>query len=312
MKEYITIFLFFFSIKIYSQNLVPNYSFEDTLHCPTNPSQINFVPPWFTPTTGTPDYFNECSVTSGIPNANGGYQYAKTGKAHAGCILFAFSSYREYISTSLSSSLVAGQKYFVSFYVNLSEKSNYAIDAIGCYFSNDSVIRNDYYNITYQPQIANPNSNIISDTANWVLISGKYTAMGGEKYITIGNFKNNANTDSLFLGGLGGAIAYYYIDDICVSTDSMTCNGITGVKEQSISSQITIYPNPSNSTFNIQLPNQQDFALSITDIAERNVYENKNASGNITIDASGFSTGVYFIKVVNQRTVLTGKVIKEQ
>ncbi len=73
-----------------------------------------------------------------------------------------------------------------------------------------------------------------------------------------------------------------------------------------------IYPNPSNSTFNIQLPTQQGFSLSVIDITGKVVYENKNATNTITIDATGFSTGVYFIKAINQRTVLRSKgVIKE-
>ena len=34
-------------------------------------------------------------------------------------------------------------------------------------------------------------------------------------------------------------------------------------------------------------------------------------TGNITIDCRGFGPGVYFVKAVNERTVLTGKLIKQ-
>jgi hypothetical protein len=307
MKYYLFIFLFFSTIGIYSQNLVPNYSFEDTLHCPTAPSQMNLAIPWFQPTTGTPDYFNECSTGAGIP-VPGGYQYPRTGQAFAGVIFFAFSSFREYIETALTSPLIAGKQYNVSFYVNLSERSNYAIDAIGLYFSTDSVTSSNNQNLSYQPQIKNTDGNILNDTANWLLISGEYTATGGEKYITIGNFKNNANTDSLFLGGGGGAVSYYYIDDISVVLSDSTI----GIKEQNQpTTQLSTYPNPANPIFTIQLPTQQTFTLSVTDITGRTVYTSKNATGNITIDCSDFSSGVYFVKAVNERTVLTGKVVKE-
>jgi len=45
------IFLNIFSI-LYSQNLVPNSSFEDTLWCPFNTMQINAANHWFAPGGG--------------------------------------------------------------------------------------------------------------------------------------------------------------------------------------------------------------------------------------------------------------------
>lgn len=84
-----------------------------------------------------------------------------------------------------------------------------------------------------------------------------------------------------------------------------------GIEEIYNVNSLTIYPNPSNSKFTVKLPIQHRFSLSITDITGRNVYENKNAVGTTTIDASSFSSGVYFIKAINQRTVLIGKLIKE-
>lgn len=305
--KYCLFILFFLIIKVHSQNLVPNYSFEDTLHCPSMGGQMNLAPPWFQPTTGTPDYFNECSSTSGVPT-NGGYQYAKTGKAYAGFILFAFTSFREYIEVPLISTLLAGKNYCVSFYVNLSERSNVAIDAIGLYFSNDSITSNSYFNLPYQPQVKNSDENVLNDTANWVLISGDYIAVGEEKYITIGNFKNNADTDSLFLGGGGGSVAYYYIDDVSITL--CDTSGV-GIKENISINTIKVFQNPSNETFNISLPNQQTFHVQVIDITGRKVHERKNATGTIKVDCSGFSSGVYFVKALNEKIVLTGKMVKE-
>lgn len=74
---------------------------------------------------------------------------------------------------------------------------------------------------------------------------------------------------------------------------------------------ISVYPNPSNSAFTIQLPVQHSFSLSVIDITGKKVYENKSATGTINIDARGFSSGIYFVKAINQRTVLTGKLVKE-
>lgn len=73
----------------YAQNLVPNYSFEDTLQCPIGNgiSPITYSPPWFSPTNSTANYFNSCNNFSwGVPNNVGGIQYARTGKSYAGII----------------------------------------------------------------------------------------------------------------------------------------------------------------------------------------------------------------------------------
>src|SRR6185503_2656394 len=51
---------------------------------------------------------------------------------------------------------------------------------------------------------------------NWTLISGTYTALGGERYLTLGHLKSDANTTyfSLPYGTMG---AYYYYDDVSVT-----------------------------------------------------------------------------------------------
>lgn len=74
---------------------------------------------------------------------------------------------------------------------------------------------------------------------------------------------------------------------------------------------IKIYPNPTQQYISIELPTQQNFNLQLIDITGNNIYENKNATGILTLDCSSFSSGIYFVKAVNENTVLTGKLIKE-
>ena len=126
------------------QNLVPNASFEDTVACPISyshhlPTEYNAVinaPPWFIPTWGTSDYFNQCndSIVS-VPLNFRGYQPAKTGFAYMG-IFTALGYYREYISAPLLTSLQAGTVYYASMFVSLA-CTNCATgsDRIGMYFS---------------------------------------------------------------------------------------------------------------------------------------------------------------------------------
>jgi hypothetical protein len=56
---------------------------------------------------------------------------------------------------------------------------------------------------------------IISDTLNWIKIQSIYNSVGGEKFITIGNFNNDITTDTITSNSSGSSgSAYYLIDDV--------------------------------------------------------------------------------------------------
>ena len=228
----------FLQIDLKGQNLVPNGDFEVYDTCPNNGGQISYSTPWYSPTTATPDYLNQCSTIFSVPFNPGGYQYARTGVAYAGiaCYFYpSFSSYREYIQVQLTDSLIAQKKYCITFYVNLADthSSTYnivAITEIGLYLSDNSISSSFQLPLPFIPQITSPTNVYLSDTANWVEVSGNYIAQGGEKFITIGNFKNDTliNTTTI-VNNNGIPLAYYYIDDVSV----VDCTGV-GVTELGI------------------------------------------------------------------------------
>ena len=103
-----------------------------------------------------------------------------------------------YPRNRLKQTLQASKTYCFKMYVNLSNQSSYAIDALGVYFADSSTdtITKCTLPITYlSPQIKNISGNILSDTLGWTLITGTYTAIGTEQYIIVGNFNTNANTN---------------------------------------------------------------------------------------------------------------------
>jgi gliding motility-associated-like protein len=217
-----TAFFFLQGLSVFSQNLVINGSFEEYTLCPTGPGQIHRAIGWFAMNGqgGSSEYLNACATpgivqSCWVPQNWWGYQYANTGEAYAGmCFFQRLVEYCEYISGTLSEPLQAGKCYNARFYVNLTSISSFAIDAIGMYFTTDSLLF-QLTPIEVQPQIENDSGNIISDTANWVKISGSFIASGGEKFFTLGRFKKNAyvNYDTMFLAE---GIAYYFIDDVAV------------------------------------------------------------------------------------------------
>jgi len=222
MKNYILIIIIFLSIQVgFSQiNLVPNPSFEMYSICPNTTAQIGYAVPWFSPLYpgSTSDYYNACDLTNyaSVPIQGGtNFQYARTGNAIAGIGLYDETTYREYFEIKLFDSLVSGKTYCVSYYVNLGNFATWGIDGFGAYFSNDSILTATPVIILSTPQIENISGNIISDTLNWIKVSGSFTASGGEQFLTIGNFipNNSLHIDTL---NYGSALAYYFIDDVSV------------------------------------------------------------------------------------------------
>lgn len=212
-----------FSLSLVGQtNLVPNPSFEIIDTCPYNQEQVHFATPWFD-LCATPDLYNTCAVTANnaVPLNWTGYQWPRTGNGYAGISLFNFynnsnAEIREYISTPLLDTLEAGKKYCVEFYVSKPNYSYYAVNRIGLYFSNTTMIPDNMGDtIDVQPQIEWDSTQMLLDTTDWIRVSGVYLAGGGEMYIAIGNFYSDAATDTL--GQLGSYIwGYYYIDDVAV------------------------------------------------------------------------------------------------
>jgi len=222
------------SIKSQAQcgtNLVPNPSFEDYIQCPVMESQFGVVSIW-TRFRNSAEYFNACDVSGnvGVPSNMAGYQQAASGQAYAGINTFSNSgvnpSFRDYIGVQLISPLVIGTKYYVSFKVSptligfppfVSDK--YVSNKLGVLFTNTA---SSNYPI---PNFAHVYSDsIISDTTAWATINGSFIADTTYQYIVIGNFFHDSLTAYININPSGmWHLAYYYVDDVCVSTDSLVC-----------------------------------------------------------------------------------------
>lgn len=214
-------------------NLVPNYSFEFSSNCPTAAGQLNYASDWHTCNLLTPNYFNSCQAipnTYGVPSNIKGYQLSKTGNAFVGILAYgnAPSTGREYIQSELINPLTAGKSYRVSFNVSLANPSTTAITQLGAYLSNNAISSSNTLALPFTPQIVSERGNFLIDTVDWIEITAIYTATGGEKFITIGNFKDELQTDTIQLH-VGLPEAYYYIDDVSITPVEITLTNIPNV-----------------------------------------------------------------------------------
>ncbi len=196
-----------------SPNLVPNPSFEEYVTCPTkaintyssNEDIQDFLLDWEMPTNGSSDYYHRCGTGGqiNIPTNTSGTQEPPSPDQDAYVGFFALDlahpdniEYREYLQARLDQPMVAGTSYTVSIKLNLADYSKYSIDEMGVYFGQNRISMPSYngpLNVT--PQLTTPASNMLDDKDNWMIFNWEYMATGGEQFIVIGNFKDDANTD---------------------------------------------------------------------------------------------------------------------
>ena len=213
----------------FSQNLVQNGSFENG-NCPTFASQLDFVDFWNNPTLGTPEFYHECaSPASYVQPPNiliGCYQHPRTGDGYIGLFTFRtnISNFREYAQNELLSPLEQGKCYYFEMYVSHAECNAVTSDGIGVAFSANAVSNNITTVLPITAAVEQPAGDILSDTMNWIRVSGNYTAAGGEKYLIIGNFRDdNATTSSsINVPNSDPNTSYVFIDDVSLTEISST------------------------------------------------------------------------------------------
>lgn len=318
-------FLVFLTSYVKSQNLVPNGSFELHSGCPTAGGQINFATPWYNPNTLSPDYFNTCGSSGfDVPVNIWGYQFPRTGSAYSEIGVYgavSSSSAREYIQVQLTDTLIAGKLYCVSFFVSqagasslVSSYTPIAISEIGLLFSNNSIIVGNYNPLPFTPQIISPSGVILDDTTSWTEISGIYTALGGERFITIGNFKNDISTDTLVIANPGfDPQGYYYVDDVSV----IDCDSLSGIDDYEESNVLKVYPNPTNGLITVEFISNgnEDVDFEIVDVFGQVVYSErkKTSTGiqSIKFNVSDLPRGAYFIRSKTEKVNSTRRFVKK-
>ena len=200
-----------------AQNLVDNYSFEILTNCPSNygGQGPTIAPPWWAPTHGTPDIFNDCATSSlvDVPDNLWGTQEPITGAGYAGIYTYIYSyEYREYLMQELLQPLTGGTWYEVSFYVSPAE-DGCTIAEIGARLTIDAPWFTEVGAYDLIPPVES-NQGLLDDHVGWTLISGCILAQGGELYLTLGNFRSDPNTT--LAPDCGGTFSYYYVEDVSV------------------------------------------------------------------------------------------------
>jgi hypothetical protein len=239
MKNFIFLILVVFLINATKAqpNLVFNPSFEVVDTCPVpNTPNLHYYG-WTTFSSG--DIYTNChanilGLQGPVPYNYLGFQYPVGGENYGGTETYNLGEFRDYISGTLNESLYPGKVYCGSVYVSLTDTSGSACNDYGIAFTNTLPI-GSWGQLLDQitPQIANNSStNPLTDKINWTQIKGSFIADGSEQYVTLGNFKSKANSDTVKFNfnTIYPSSSYYYLDDVSLielkalhSLDTLVC-----------------------------------------------------------------------------------------
>ena len=329
MYKYLLLILLFNNYFFYSraQNLVPNPSFEDTISCPNGFGQIDKSSGWMS-FSESPDYYNACAVSCsvmtgtcfGIPQSHYGSQEAFDGNAYVGlATYYELYQYREIIGTQLIHPLSRGIKYFVSCYISNAGGYTFFPHHYSDGSSNNFGFR--FFMNSYSPFNPCPIDNfshihetsIITDSVNWTKISGSFIADSSYQYIAMGNFYDDQHTDTinildsdtLFINGV-----YYFVDNICVSEDSLDCQLIDRVDNYKLNINVKVYPTPFNDKLTFENESDESLEIVIYDFLFRKILDQR-FSHDVSLNTLLFEKGIYLYEVKNKMGIIkNGKVVK--
>jgi len=240
--------ILYFSVGYAQINYILNGSFEQYTGCPDEYDQVRRAHYWDAIDTSYtymdtafynrqdqyPDYMNACApcCATSTPRNVRFFQYSRTGRGMMQQVMMhdlsdtaARAGSTNYLQGKLYDHLIAGQSYCVTFFVVRSNYLSYAIDKIGAYLDDRSIYLDYRPGRTYTrctPQILD--TTVISDTLSWVKIQGNFTAVGNERYITLGVFFDTGDI-RWNRARFGTGYALYLVDDVSVISSNANAYG---------------------------------------------------------------------------------------
>ncbi|WP_054560116.1 OmpA family protein [Croceitalea dokdonensis] len=229
-----------------AQNLVKNPSFELFDACPEILGSFNEdVRYWSTPTLGTTDYFNTCSKRMGAPENFNGIQQPSFGNAYAGLYFYAPGDYREYIQVPLEMPLRQNENYKLSFFISLAEGSDFAVKDFGVVMAKKA-LRVNTKRVLSKKHLFGAGGNKVTvhevnhptfheDKTDWLQVTLEFTAQGFERFLVLGNLRDNKRTKKIQTKRKETKKgAYYYIDMVSLQALDSNLSQIPPMQRDSL------------------------------------------------------------------------------
>lgn len=282
-----------------AQNLVPNGDFEQYSECPWSLTQIYFAPPWLNGNPGaiqgaTSDFFHSCAQGGNpdVPTNIFGSQLAHSGEGYAGLATYVEDNpqFREYMQVQFSAPLTVGQCYTLTLYLSLAEGYSSHATGVGAYFSVASVAQTGDTGLWLNPQL-DQLGGLVTETDGWVQVSGTYEAGGGEQYLVLGNFHDDANTTTLLVDStLPWHRSYYYIDDVSIVPSDLPCGPLS--LSEATSPALALFPVPATNELHVRTNARGKVSLTVHNAAGQVVLL-RTFTGQVELQVGHLPVGIY-------------------
>lgn len=308
-----------------AQNLVVDGSFEDTIRCQNQPFTSYLqqsLKYWKYGGYISGISFNSCNWSRySTPQNDAGYEIPHSGQGYIGIPTFGeltnTPDSRKFATGKLNQTLQANKTYRFSLYVSLSDSLIYSCNNLSIYFSDTIPTFSVYdsykiqYNLTH-PINVNFHQNM-SNKVGWTKLDTTFIASGNERYLTIGNFLKDAQSDTNYVGGntvISGNYywdyAFLYIDDISVELYDESAIQSSEAESQ----KIEIYPNPNNGIFTVTSNTNELCNMEVYSMMGDAVFNDNFRSSKQIEVANHLAKGIYLCKVLqNGSVVYQGKIV---
>jgi hypothetical protein len=153
----------------------------------------------------------------------------------------------------------------------------------------------------------------MSNKVGWTKLDTTFIASGNERYLTIGNFLKDAQSDTNYVGGntvISGNYywdyAFLYIDDISVELYDESAIQSSEAESQ----KIEIYPNPNNGIFTVTSNTNELCNMEVYSMMGDAVFNDNFRSSKQIEVANHLAKGIYLCKVLqNGSVVYQGKIV---
>lgn len=319
--------LFVACFRCEAQNLVRNAGFEETDSCF---QVLGILPPGTGPThwysaNGTYDHLQSClpyGAVNGLPLNFLTYQTAYEGNSCVGMVTYhqnGLDEQREWVMSELVEPLVVGQSYYCSFRANAAFGGNgqypqiwLANNKIGLRFTMNDRTWNWGDLEPTRPNHAHVlHPQILADTVSWTLVSGSFVADSAYRYVMIGQFFNNALTDTLHFADSNSVFPWYprgytLFDEVCVSSSPNGCDLGQGMVDE-YSEGPVLFPNPAQDMLVLLHATNAD--VQMLDAVGRMVWEGRVSSERWELNVAERARGTYVLRLLHEGRVISYKFV---
>lgn len=106
---------------------------------------------------------------------------------------------------------------------------------------------------------------------------------------------------------------YYTTNGVCPAVDSTTIviGVCTGVDVNQVANEMSIYPNPTNGLFMVNINDFNNATLTVIDVLGKAVLNQNITSASTPVNLTGYNKGVYFVKVESNNGNTIKKIVIE-